>query len=197
MFPLVLLLAVTALYRRARHWQGLAAVSMAAFAVGLVVNPPYGFAPEDNLAYAHLIRLQQAGIAELNARYAGSTVLSAWPLTDAMTRPELGYVTAPYEVYALDDFSASQIARAAEEPGRYSTALVFSTKYDPQSPLFTLGAKSKAMDEKYFGLHRDLTPEAIARQLGGKLEWKKVDQGQWIALIRFNRQFDAMLRPLR
>jgi len=196
MFPLVLLLAVTALYRRVKHWQGLAAISVAAFAVGLFVNPPYGFAPEDNLAYAHLIQLQQAGIAELNLRYAGSTVLSAWPLTDAMTRPELGYLTEPYEVYALEDFSAPQIARAAEEPGRYSTALVFSTKYDPQSPLFTLGAKSKAMDEKYFGLHRDLTPEAIARQLGGKLEWKKVDQGQWIALIRFNRQFDAMLQPL-
>jgi hypothetical protein len=99
----------------------------------------------------------------------------------------LGYLTEPYEVYALEDFSAPQIARAADEPGRYSVALVFSTKYDPQSPLFTLGARSKAMDEKYFGLHRDLSPEAIARQLGGTLEWKKVDQGQWIALIRFNR----------
>jgi len=187
MFPLVLLLAVVALSRRVKHWQALAALSAAAFTVGLFVNPLYGFAPEDNLAYAHLIRLQQAGIAELNARHPGSTVLSAWPLTDAMTRPELGYLTEPYEVYALEDFSAPQIARAADEPGRYSVALVFSTKYDPQSPLFTLGARSKAMDEKYFGLHRDLSPEAIARQLGGTLEWKKVDQGQWIALIRFNR----------
>jgi len=24
--------------------------------------------------------------------------------------------------------------------------------------------------------------------------WKKEDQGQWIALIRFNRQFEAVLR---
>jgi 4-amino-4-deoxy-L-arabinose transferase-like glycosyltransferase len=195
MFPLVLLLAVTAISRRVKHWQALAALSAAAFAVGLFVNPLYGFAPEDNLAYAHLIRLQQAGIAELNARHPGAAVLSAWPLTDAMTRPELGYLTEPYEVYALEDFSAAQIARAADEPGRYSVALVFSTKYDPQSPLFTLGAKSKAMDEKYFGLHRDLSPEAIARQLGGTLEWEKVDQGQWIALIRFNRLQYGFCRP--
>jgi hypothetical protein len=42
-------------------------------------------------------------------------------------------------------------------------------------------------------LHHDLPPEAIARELGGTLEWKKEDQGQWVALIRFNRQFDVRL----
>jgi hypothetical protein len=49
------------------------------------------------------------------------------------------------------------------------------------------------MDERYFGLHRDLTPEAIAVELHGALVWKKEDQGQWVALIRFNRQYEAKL----
>ena len=40
MYPLVLLLAVTTLYRRAPYWQGLAAFSAAAFVLGLFVNPP-------------------------------------------------------------------------------------------------------------------------------------------------------------
>ena len=195
MYPLVLLLAVCAMYRRVPFWQGMAAFSALAFALGLFVNPPYGFAPEDNLAYAHLVRLQQAGIAELNTRYKGATVLSAWPMTDELTRPELGYLKQPYEVYPLEDFSAAQIDRAAEEPGKYSAALVFSTKYDPQSPLFTLGPKSKAMDERFFGLHQDLLPAEIARRLNGTLVWEKYDQGQWVALIRFNRQFDARLIP--
>ena len=112
-----------------------------------------------------------------------------------LTRPELGYLKQPYEVYPLEDFSAAQIARAAEEPGMYSAALVFSTKYDPQSPLFTLGPKSKAVDERFFGLHQDLQPAEIARRLNGTLVWEKYDQGQWVALIRFNRQFDARLEP--
>jgi 4-amino-4-deoxy-L-arabinose transferase-like glycosyltransferase len=197
MFPLVLLLAVTTLRRRAPYWQGLAAFSAAAFVAGIFFNPPYGFAPEDNLAYAHMVRLQQAGIAELNARYpdatrgsgGGATVLSSWPLTDALARPELGYLDQPYEVYPLDDFSAAQIAHAAREPEKYSVALVFSTKIDARSPLFTLGGKSRAMDERYFGLHHDLPPAEIARALGGTLVWQKQDQGQWIALIRFNRLF--------
>lgn len=195
MYPLVLLLAVSTFHRRVPYWQALALLSAAAFVAGLFINPPYGFAPEDNLSYARVIRLHQAGIKQLSQRYAGATVLSAWPVTDELRRPELGYVKTPFDVFAIDDFSAPQIARAAAEPGRYSAALVFSTKAEPARPLLSLGSRSAAMDERYFGLHHDLLPDAIAHQLGGTVVWKSSDdQGQWIGLIRFNRQFEASLR---
>ena len=191
MYPLVLLIAVTTFYRRVPFWHGLAVFSAAAFAVGLFINPPYGFAPEDNLAYAHVVRLHLAGIAQLNKKYPGATVLSAWPMTDELTRPELGYLKQPYDVYRVEDFTRPQIERAAEEPGKFSAALVFSTKYDPPRPLLSLGAKSAQLDEKFFGLHHDMPPEAIAKLLGGDLIWEKEDQGQWVALIRFQRVLDA------
>jgi hypothetical protein len=197
MYPLVLLLAVTTFYRRVPYWHGLAVLSAAAFILGLFINPPYGFAPEDNLAYARVIRFQQAGVRQLEERYPGATVLSVWPLSDELKRPELGYVHQPFAVYLIDNFSAAQIARAAQEPEKYSAALVFSTKYDPPSPLFTLGPKSRALDERYFDLHYDLAPEAIALELHGDLVWKQEDQGQWIALIRFNRQYDVRLEQVR
>ncbi|MGB7549098.1 MAG: glycosyltransferase family 39 protein [Terracidiphilus sp.] len=191
MYPLVLLVAVSTFYRRVPYWQGLAAFSAAAFVVALFINPPYRFAPEDNLEYARVIRMHMAGIAQLNHRYRGATVLSAWPVTDELTRPELGYVKEPYDVYRLEDFTAAQIDHAAAEPGRYSAALVFSTKYDPPSLPLSLGPKSEALDERYFGLHHDLPPEAIAARLGGKLVWEREDHAMWIALIRFNRQPEA------
>jgi hypothetical protein len=140
-----------------------------------------------------VVRLHLAGIAQLNKRYPGATVLSAWPMTDELTRPELGYLKQPYDVYRVEDFTGAQIERAAGEPEKYSAALVFSTKYDPPRPLLSLGAKSAELDERYFGLHHDLPPEVIARELGGDLVWKKEDQGQWVALIRFNRQFQAAM----
>jgi hypothetical protein len=191
MYALVLLVAVAIFYRRVPFWQGLAIFSAAAFVVGLFVNPPYGFAPEDNLDYAHVIRLHEAGIAQLNKRYPGATVLSAWPMTDELSRPELGYLKQPFDVDRIEDFSAPQIDRAAEEPWKFTTALVFSTKYDPPRPLFTLGSKSTELDEKYFGLHRDLPPEEIAKKLGGDMVWKQEYQGQWVALIRFERVLAA------
>jgi hypothetical protein len=190
MYPLVLLLAVTTFWRRVPYWQGLAALSAVAFIAGLFINPPYGFAPEDNLAYARVIRLHQEGIRQLAARYPGATVLTAWPVSDELTRPELGYVKHPWDVFAIDDFSRAQVQRAADEPGRYSAALVFSTKYD-RPPLLRLGARSQALDEKYFGLHHDLAPETIAHELGGTLAWQKPDDGMWVAVLRFNRQFEA------
>jgi len=191
MYPLVLLLAVATLYWRVPYWQGLAVFSAAAFVLGLFINPPYGFAPEDNLAYAHVVRLHAAGIAQLNQRYRGATVLTAWPVSDELTRPELGYLRQPWQVYRLEDFTAAQIGRAAAEPEKYSVALVFSTKYDPSAPLLSLGPMSAAIDERYFGLHHDLPPEEIAKELGGTLVWKQDDQGQWVALIRFDRQLEA------
>lgn len=197
MFPLVLLIAVSTLYRRAPYWNGLAILSAAAFILGLFINPPYRFAPEDNLAYARVIRLHQAGIDQLQRLYPGATVLSAWPMTDELTRPELGYLKSPFAVDRIEDFTAPQIARAAQEPEKYTAALVFSTKYDPPSLPLSLGAKGEAVDEEYFGLHHDMQPEAIALQLHGSMVWKQEDHGQWIALIRFSRQFDARLTAPR
>jgi hypothetical protein len=194
MYPLVLLLAVTTFYRRVPFWPALALFSAAAFVVGLFINPPYGFAPEDNLAYVHVIRLHEAAIAQLTRRYPGATILTAWPMSDELTRPELGYVKQPWDVDRIEDFSQAQIERAAAQPWEFSAALVFSTKYDPPNPLLSLGSRSEALDEQYFGLHRDLAPEQIAHQLGGDVVWSKSDDGQWVALLRFERILAAQLQ---
>jgi hypothetical protein len=193
MYPLVLLVAVSTFCRRVPYWQGLALFSAGVFVLGLFINPPYGFAPEDNLAYARVVRMELAGIGQLNKRYPGATVLSAWPVTDELTRPELGYVKQTWDVYRVEDFTEAQIERAATEPKKYSAALIFSTKYDPP-PLFSIPwLRGGPMEERFFGLHHDLAPEAIAIQLGGTLVWKREDQGMWIGLIRFERRLDARI----
>jgi hypothetical protein len=191
MYPLILLVAVSTFHRRVRYWQLMAAFSAAAFVVALFINPPYGFAPEDNLSYAHVVRLHQQAIRQLETRFPGSTVLTAWPMTDELTRPELGYVKTPFDVDRIEDFTAAQISRAAEDPSGYSTALVFSTKEEPASLPFHLD--SPAVEEQYFGLHHDLSPAAIARQLGGDIIWQRPDGLEWVALLRFHRSVVARL----
>jgi hypothetical protein len=49
----------------------------------------------------------------------------------------------------------------------------------------------EALDERYFGLHHDMPPDAIAHQLNGNLIWRSDNQGMWVALIRFDRALDA------
>ncbi|MGH9563492.1 MAG: glycosyltransferase, partial [Terracidiphilus sp.] len=194
MYPLVLLVAVSTLYRRVPYWYGLTVFSGVAFIVALFVNPPYGFAPEDNLAYSHVIRMHQAAIWQLKKQNPGATVLTAWPMTDELTKPELGYVKEPWDVCAIDNFSTAEIARAAAEPEKYSVALPFSTKYEPP-PLFPR-LSGEILAERYFGLHHDLPPDMIAQRLDGTVEWKWERSGgtMWVALIRFNRQIEARLQ---
>jgi hypothetical protein len=187
LYPLVLLLCVSTFRRRLREWTGLVALSAAAFVAGLFVNPPYRFAPEDNLEYATVIRLHEAAVGEIVAQMPGATVLTAWPATDELSKPELGYVQQPVRVVAIENFSAEQIAAAMKTPEDYSAALVFSTQYDPPRLWLSLGRTNEQLDTRYFDFHRDLPPGMIARVLGGRVVWGAERKGQWVAVLRFAR----------
>ncbi len=68
-------------------------------------NPPYPFPYEDNLAYASFIQLQQRAAADLEAHRQLQPVLSAWPATDELSNPDLGYVRRPLRVVRLENFT--------------------------------------------------------------------------------------------
>jgi hypothetical protein len=136
--------------------------------------------------------LHQQAIRQLTAKFPGSTVLTAWPVSDELTRPELGYVKTAWDVDRIEDFTAAQIDRASKAPWEYSSALVFSTKEQPAMLPFHLN--SPATEEEYFGLHRDLSAAQIAHQLDGDLVWQTSDGLQWAAVLRFHRAVEAQLQ---
>ncbi len=187
LYPLVILLCVNTWRRRVRYWTALALLSGVAFFAGLRVNPPYRFAPEDNLAYADVVRLHQQAIGRIVRQYPGATVLTAWPATDELSKPELGYVRKPVAVVKIENFSRQEIQKAAQLTEPYSVAFPFSTKYDPPNLPFSLGPKSEALDTQYFDFHHDLTPPEIARLLDGQIVWEADRNGQWAAVLHFDR----------
>ena len=140
-----------------QQWPALVGLSAAGFLAGLFVNPPYRFAPEDNLAYRDVILLHQAAITQILERYPHSTVLTAWPATDELSKPELGYVAQPVPVAAIDNFSFAQIQKAAQLTQPYTAALIFSTKYDPPHLPFSLGRRNEEIDTRFFDFHHDLS----------------------------------------
>ena len=95
---LVILVCVSTLWRRVRLGLAVVALVVLMFVAGWLTDPPYGFAPEDNLAYVDYIRLHQRAEEFLEARYPMARVLTAWPASDELTRPYLGYVTRPMRV---------------------------------------------------------------------------------------------------
>ncbi len=199
--PLVILIWVSTLWRRVRWWRGVAAVVALMFVLGWFINPPYGFAPEDNLAYRDYIRLHQHAEEFLQTRYPMARVLTAWPASDELTHPYLGYVTRPMRVVRIEHFAAEQLmsaadARSNDVRAEFDVALVFSTKYEPAHPLFL--AHSRLWQEwktRFFDFHRDLPPAVAARILGGNLVYTETRNGQWVGVIEIERIFDAHLSP--
>jgi hypothetical protein len=193
LYPLVLLLCVSTFYRRVPYWWALIVLSATAFIIGLFVNPPYKFAPEDNLNYADVIRLHQQAIRQIVTRFPGSTVLTAWPATDELTKPELGYVKEPMSVVPVANFSLPEIQKAAASPQDFSVGFAFSTKYDPPHLWMDLGARNEALDARFFDFHHDLEPGAIAHLLNGRILWREERQGEWAAVLHFDRPQVASL----
>ena len=197
MYPLVLLICVAAWQRHLKAWGWLAAFSGVAFLAGIWINPPYAFAPEDNLTYRDMIVLHQQAIAVLEARYPEATVLTAWPAAAEISRPELGYTAKPFKYVAIENFSLAQIQRAASDPGAYDTALLFSTKWAPPQNALSLSRRNEPADAKYFDFHLDLRPQEAAAILHGEVVWQAARGGEWVALLRFPRIVNATLLPLR
>jgi hypothetical protein len=186
--PLVIIAGVSTLRRRLRDWPAAIAVVAIAFVAAWFWNPPYGFSPEDNLAYRDYIVLHQDGERFLEARYPMAHALTAWPASDELTRPWLGYVTRPVQVVRIEDFSLEEVLSAAEFRSHFEVALVFSTKYEPAHPLLGRWKAWEDLKARFFGFHRDLPPAAAAQILGGKVVFSEERKGQWVAVIEMKQE---------
>jgi hypothetical protein len=160
---------------------------VAAFVSAWFWNPPYGFSPEDNLAYRDYVVLHQDAERFLEARYPMARVLTAWPASDELTRPWLGYTTRPMQVVRIEDFSLEQVVSAADFRPNFDVAFVFSTKYEPRRPLLERWQKWTELKRRFFGYERDLPAEAAAHILGGHIVFAEERRGQRVAVIEMDR----------
>jgi 4-amino-4-deoxy-L-arabinose transferase-like glycosyltransferase len=185
--PLWILVCVSTIWRRLRPWKTVLGIVVAAFISSIFVNPPYGFSPEDNLAYRDYVLLHKQAENFVQAKYPNARVLTAWPASDELTRPYLGYVSKPIPVVKIEDFTAEELLSAADVRARFDVAFVFSTKYQPPSSVFDRWRLWRKWKSRYFGYHVDLTPEVAAPVLGGDLVYVKRKHGQWVGVIEMER----------
>jgi hypothetical protein len=194
--PLVILVCVSTVWRRVHLWRGVVAIIALMFVLGWFINPPYGFAPEDNLAYRDYIQLHQRAEEFLEARYPMAHVLTAWPASDELTRPYLGYVTRPMQVVRIEHFAAEQLMSATDADSNdlrtdFQVALVFSTKYEPAHPLLEHWHLWQEWKARFFDYHIDVPPPVAAQILGGEVVYTESRKGQWIAVIELERAVNA------
>ncbi len=121
-------------------------------------------------------------------------MLTAWPASDELSRPYLGYVENPVKVVRIEDFTAEQLLSAADVRSSFEVALVFSTKYQPPHPYFDRWRFWREWKTHYFGYHEDMPPEAAASVLGGNLIYVERLRGQWVGVIQVEGIREARVR---
>ncbi|HZR29015.1 MAG TPA: glycosyltransferase family 39 protein [Terriglobales bacterium] len=179
--PLVIIISVSTIWRRIPGWPAVIALVCGIFVAGLFINPPYVFAPEDNLAYRDYVVLHQQAAQMIDEKFPRARILTAWPAADELSKPLLGYVSTPHTILRIENFTMENL-EAANQSAEFDMAVVFSSKYQPAhrlpAPEFWKRAQVRFFDD-----HPDTPPELAAQILGGSVIWKANRGGQWIAII--------------
>ncbi len=185
LYPLIFLVCVVEWRRHLRLWGAVATLSFAAFTAAIWLTPPYAFAPEDNLTYRDMVTLHQQAISLIAKQFPHATVLTAWPATSELERPDLGYLRTPIHTLAVPNFSLNEMQRFASDPTGYDTALLFSTKWAPPPGQANFGLRNESSDIRYFDFHHDIQPSEAASLLRGQIVWQASRHGEWAAVLRF------------
>jgi 4-amino-4-deoxy-L-arabinose transferase-like glycosyltransferase len=179
--PLVIIICVSTIWRRIPAWPVVIALVCGIFVAGVFINPPYVFAPEDNLAYRDYVALHQQAAQMIDEKFPKARILTAWPAADEFSKPFLGYVSTPHTILRLENFTMENL-EAANQSAEFDMAVIFSSKYQPAHRLPAPEFWKRAQ-VRFFEDHPDTPPELAAQILGGSVVWKANRGGQWIAII--------------
>jgi hypothetical protein len=184
-YPLVIIIGMSTLRRRIARWEWAAAAIVGLFVVALFVEPPYRFAPEDNLTYRSFVELHARAARFLQQHESERTVLTSWPAQDELTKPYLGYVSQPFHVVPVRDFTADELTKARRLRDQYQVAYLFSTKYESATwirPQFW-----EKLNRRFFDYHEDLAPETAAELLGGRIVYLARRKAEWVAVVEIDQ----------
>ncbi len=192
-YPLVIIIGMSTLRRRIGRWEWPAAAIVICFVLALFFNPPYRFAPEDNLTYREFVKLHAGAARFLNEHERDAVILTAWPAQDELTKPYLGYVSRPWQIVTVHNFTVEEIVKAQQLRGQYQVVYMFSTKTAAAGwfrPQFW-----QRLNRRFFDDHEDMGPQAAAELLGGKIVYLARGNAEWVAVLEIEQPSRMALLP--
>jgi len=185
-------MAVAAAWSHWPKWPRWAAQgAMAAGLVsGLYVQPPYPYPLENSLAMVDQIRLYQLAAGVVNGMKPETRVATAWPLSDALRRPEFGYVTRARQIIECPDFRVASVL-ALPRPDVF---VLYTRTLTPDTNLLNIPVVRRLW-ERFYGYERDMESTSATKLFGAPalVRWERpgiagFEGGrQWIE-IYLNRQ---------
>jgi 4-amino-4-deoxy-L-arabinose transferase-like glycosyltransferase len=174
-------ISLRALLPRARH------LTLLALVVCLIaanfLNPFYPFPFENNLAFVSFVGLEQsaANTVEQHAGAfpGGGLVATAFPVADALRKPDFGFVQIPQKVIEISDFSRPEIEKLK---ARMPDMVVFYRRtWDPLH-LLDHPAVSRLFT-RYYGYEPEMPPDQIAAALSMRVVRRWTRRGLSMSLL--------------
>ena len=179
--PLLIPVAVILVWRLPRRVaRGVCLLVVGCFVCAWFINPPYPFPFEDNLAYVDFVRLHQQAAKFLEAQRGQPRVLTAWPASDELTRPFLGYVYMPLRVVAVESFAAGDFHDVA--PNSFDLLYVYSRKWEPRNNWVMRFSWWRRAQERYFDYQPQIPEEMLAARYRLRLLQRFERRGQWAGI---------------
>ncbi|HEY4361861.1 MAG TPA: hypothetical protein VGN17_12860 [Bryobacteraceae bacterium] len=166
--PLLYAAFATATSSYPASWRWISSTAMAlCLLLGWIWNPPYPFPYEDNLAMVDFVELQREAAQYLEAFAPRARIASAWPFTDAIQRPEFGYIRSPLRAVRSTGLTAADFE--ALDPRSYDIVVRFSPSTPIAEPL-------QRLLRHFYDLPEDRMPP-------GFVVWRRLEKrGQWIEI---------------
>lgn len=180
-FPLFFVVTVVLIWRLPK-WAARAICGVAAgcFVPAWFINPPYPFPYEDNLSYADFIRLHQRAAQFLETQPSDLRILTAWPASDELTRPFLGYVRRPLRAVPMQGFTEDDFGQVAADS--FDILYLYSRKWEPPDNWLARFPAFLDIQQRHF----DYAPQVDEGWLKQRYNLRLVQQferrGQWVRI---------------
>jgi 4-amino-4-deoxy-L-arabinose transferase-like glycosyltransferase len=182
--PLFYLVAVALVTRLPRFPARLILASAAAcFVWAWFINPPCPFPFEDNLAYADFIRLHEQAAHFLEAQPGQPRILTAWPATDELARPFLGYVRHSLNVVPMWGFTAKDFADV--KPQSFDFLYLYSQKWEPSGNWVLRFPEWLRVQGRYFDYQPQVAAQGLVVHYHLRLRADVVRRGQWVRIYSY------------
>ncbi len=150
------------------------------FVAAWFINPPYPFPYEDNLAYSEFIRLHQQAARFLARQTGRPRILTAWPATDELSHPILGYINQPLRVVRIRGFSPADFQSVS--PDSFDLLYLYSRQWNPPRNWLSHAPFFRRKIQKLF----NYVPTVSGKNLAARYHLHRIaifrDRGQWVKI---------------
>jgi len=98
-----------------KHWRlGLPLATVVLSIAGFFMSSWFPQPHENDLSMVRLVDLFRITARDASRHYPEQRIATAWPLTDALRRPDFGYVETGLNITPMSDFSEEELRRVAQ-----------------------------------------------------------------------------------